>query len=96
MDIEIHPHLARRMASRGVLRAELEDVLTRGWRALGARPGTSARRLVFPLDGEWQGRRFEEKEVTVYFKDVDGRLVVLTAIARYGADFPREDQGREG
>ena len=43
--------------------------------------------LAFRYDGEWLGRLYEEKEVTVYHKMSDEELVVLTAIARYGSGF---------
>ena len=36
-----------------------------------------------------EGTHYEEKEVTVYFKTDEDRLILLTAIARYGSDFSR-------
>jgi hypothetical protein len=39
----------------------------------------------------WEETHYEEKEVTVYFKFEGGQFVLLTAIARYGQNFPRED-----
>ena len=66
-----------------------ERTLADGWPSAGAREGRLARTLVFPFAAEWQGRVFAEEEVTVYFKVADGETVVFTAIARYGAGFPR-------
>jgi len=37
----------------------------------------------------WEGRHFDEKEVTVYYKLVDDKLVLLTVKARYGKRFSR-------
>jgi hypothetical protein len=65
-------------------------VLEAGWPCLDAQPGTECRTLVFTFRGEWEGRWYEEKEVTVYFKHVNGALILLTAKARYGSKFPRQ------
>jgi hypothetical protein len=43
--------------------------------------------LVFKYDNYWEGRQFEEKEVTVYYVLADTEMILLTAIARYGKDF---------
>jgi hypothetical protein len=83
-----HPHLAARLAQRGVLAEEVEAVLSEGW-AAPSREGTEARRFVFPFGKQRLGRHFEEKEVTVYFKYDGNVLIVLTAVARYGSQFPR-------
>ena len=34
-------------------------------------------------------RNYEDKEVTVYFKIEDDELILVTASAQYGSDFPR-------
>lgn len=84
------------MAQRGVTRREVENVIEEGWLTSSAKPGTWGRRKVFVYNKEWEGRTFEEKEVTVYFKiGKDGDLLLLTVVARYGSDFPRgiEDEG---
>jgi hypothetical protein len=60
--------------------------------SVGGRRGTPSRErgrtLVFTYNAQWEGTHYEEKEVTVYFKS-DNTLILLTAIARYGSDFPR-------
>ena len=33
---------------------------------------------------------YEEKEVSVYYREVGDERVILTTKARYGKDFPRE------
>jgi hypothetical protein len=48
--------------------------------------------MVFPYQEDWEGRWYEEKEVSVYYKVVEGVLVLLTVKARYGKDFPRGER----
>ena len=45
--------------------------------------------FVFPYRRAWEGQFYEEKEVTVYYKIVTGKMVLLTVKARYGQAFPR-------
>lgn len=48
--------------------------------------------MVFPYKMEWEGRFYEEKEVTIYYRTVDDHLVLLTAKARYGKGFVRGEK----
>ncbi len=48
--------------------------------------------MVLPYQAEWEGQFYEEKEVSVYYKGVGERLILLTVKARYGKDFPRGEQ----
>ena len=77
------------MEQRGVSRSEIERTLNEGWDAGDAKPGTEGRTYVFPFHDEWEGTRYDEKEVTVYFKRSEDDIILLTVIARYGNDFPR-------
>lgn len=86
---DLHPHLRRRMAQRGVSVDELEKVLNNGWEASDAKPGTEGKVLVFPHSAEPHEGFYSEKEVTAYYKHVEGQLIVLTVKARYGQLFPR-------
>ena len=86
---DLHAHLAARMAQRGVSADEVEEVVNDGWPATDAKPGMEGCVKVFPYNGEWEGKLFAEKEVVVYFKRADDRIVVLTVKARYGSGFPR-------
>lgn len=86
---DLHPHLKARMDQRGVKRRESERTLNEGWEAEDAKEGTFGKVMVFPYQAEWEGRFYEEKEVTVYYKFVDNRLILLTVKARYGKDFSR-------
>lgn len=55
--------------------------------------GTLGKVMVFPYHADWEGRFYEEKEVTVYFRGrVGDDLALLTVKARYGRDFPRGEQ----
>ena len=86
---DIHPHLRSRMEMRGVSLDDVNITLANGWLAVDSAPGTEGRTWVFDFGGVWEGKFYAEKEVTVYFKRVDLRIVPLTAKARYGANFPR-------
>lgn len=86
---DLHPHLQARIEQRGISIDEIERTLNVGWEALDTKPGTKGRVLVFDYQAEWLGRFFEEKEVTVYYKVVGETIILLTAKARYGEDFPR-------
>ena len=89
MTIDGHSHLLARMEQRGITLEEIERTLAAGWAALDAKPGTRGKTLVFEYQDEWLGEFFEEKEVTVYYKQSGDDIVVLTAIARYGSGFAR-------
>ena len=75
------------MQQRGVTVAEVEDTINRGWDATDAKPGCIGKVMVYNYDREWEGSRYPQKEVTVYFKVDDGRLILLTVKARYGHTF---------
>jgi hypothetical protein len=88
-EADLHAHLRARMHQRGISRKEIERTLNEGWEATDARPGMSGRVMVFPYEAEWEGRFYQEKEVTVYYKVIGEDIVLLTAKARYGQGFPR-------
>jgi hypothetical protein len=88
---DLHAHLQARMAQRGVTLEEIQQVLRSGWQATDCRPGTLGKVLVLPGAAEWEGRFYDEKEVTVYYKVKDNRIILLTAKARYGHGFPRRE-----
>jgi hypothetical protein len=80
------------MAQRGIRREEIERTVNDGWEATDAKPGTLGKVMVFPFQEQWEGRMYEEKEVSVYYKIIEGMLVLLTVKARYGRSFPRGEQ----
>ena len=86
---DFHPHLEARMLQRGVTKEEMERALNEGWEADDAKVGTIGKVFVFPYDADWEGKRFVQKEVTVYYKLTGGRIVLLTVKARYGRSFPK-------
>ena len=77
------------MEQRGITEDEVRKTIREGWRSGDAKPGTQGRTMVFPYDADWKETHYEEKEVTVYFKVDNDELILLTAVARYGSDFPR-------
>jgi hypothetical protein len=86
---DIHNHLKARMLQRGITLEEIKETINKGWDAKDIRIGTEGKILVFPFNGEWEGKFYEEKEVTVYFKIKEGKIILLTAKARYGKDFSK-------
>ena len=86
---DLHAHLQSRMNQRGVTLPELEQTLSEGWEAKDCKPGTLGKVMVFAYEMEWEGQSHLEKEVTVYYKEAEGKRVLLTVKARYGASFPR-------
>ena len=52
-----------------------------------AKEGTTAKVFVFKYNAYWEERYFEEKEVTVYYKHKDRKLILLTVKAKYGKSF---------
>jgi hypothetical protein len=91
-DTDLHVHLKARMVQRGISKEEIERTLNEGWTAGDAKAGTQGKVLVLTYQDQWEGRWYEEKEVSVYYKGVEGSLVLLTVKARYGKDFPRGEQ----
>ena len=83
-DNDIHQHIFARMQQRGVTREEIQIVLNEGRDAKDCKPGTCGKVMNFEYQREWEGIYFEEKEVTVYYKIKEGKLVLLTVKARYG------------
>ncbi len=72
------------MLQRGVTRGEIEATLRKGWEADDAKAGTWGKVSIFSYDDNWEGKFFEEKEVTVYYKFIDNTFALLTVKARYG------------
>ncbi|RMG78782.1 MAG: DUF4258 domain-containing protein [Chloroflexi bacterium] len=92
---DLHAHLQARMEQRGITFSELQQTLASGWEATDCRPGTAGRVFVFSYEAEWEGRFYNEKEVTVYFKVKDNQIILLTAKSRYGQGFPRGETTHE-
>jgi len=84
---ELHSHLKKRMQERGVTIEEIQITLNHGKNAEDAKSGTAGKKHVFNFNEYWEGQYFKEKEVTVYYKKVQKKVILLTALARYGEDF---------
>jgi hypothetical protein len=89
---DLHPHLKERMEQRGVNLNEINHVLQHGFEARDAKRGTQGKVFVFEYDDLWLGKKYLEKEVTVYFRKQNMGLIILTVKARYGKDFPRGEE----
>jgi len=86
---DFHPHLKARMLQRGVTEEEVEHTLRNGWQADDAKLGTDGKVFVFPYNAQWESKYFAEKEVTVYYKFIRGKFMLLTVKARYGMAFSK-------
>ncbi len=73
-DEDLHAHLRSRMSQRGVSREEIEITLNQGRQAVDVKPGTEGKIFIFSYKTEWEGRFYEEKEVTVYYKVRKGKI----------------------
>lgn len=72
--------------------AEIEIAINKGWDADDAVEGTTGKVFTFSYNAQWEGKFFEEKEVTVYYKYKGSNLILLTAKARYGKQFSRKEE----
>lgn len=88
-DADIHHHLRARMFQRGISKEEIEITINKGWSAGGAKEGTIGKTFIFPYNNYWEDKFFDEKEVTVYYKIKEEKMVLLTAKARYGKNFKK-------
>jgi len=88
---DIHTHIKARMQQRGISIEEIETAINKGWNAEDAVEGTVGKVFVFPYNVEWEGKLFEEKEVTVYYKYKGRQFILLTAKARYGKQFLKKE-----
>jgi len=85
---QLHHHIRARMEQRGITVQEIETTINEGWNASDTKAGTTGKVFVFPFNAYWEQKYFEEKEVTVYYKEKD-KVVLLTVKARYGKGFVR-------
>lgn len=88
-DTDIHHHLRARMLQRGISREEIEIAINKGWTAEDAKEGIIGKIFIFPYNNYWEDKFYEEKEVTVYYKMKEEKMVLLTSKARYGKNFKK-------
>lgn len=88
-DKDIHNHLKMRMIQRGITKEEIEKTMNYGWDASNAKPGTFGKVYVFNYNRKWEGKFFKEKEVIVYYKVINKKVLLLTVKAKYVEGFPR-------
>jgi hypothetical protein len=67
-ETDIHHHLKFRMLQRGISKEEIENAFNKGRPANDAKEGVKGKVFVFPYNNYWEGKYYEEKEVTVYYK----------------------------
>jgi len=88
-EADLHPHLLARMNQRGVRLDEIQKTMNDGKIAANAKQGALGKVLIFPFEAEWEGQTYLEKEVTVYYKIIDKKVILLTVMVRYGQGFQK-------
>ncbi len=88
-DSDIHAHIKARMKQRGISIEEIQTVLAEGWNAEDSVAGTIGRVFVFSYKAEWEGKFFEKKEITVYYKYKEKTYRMLTAMTSGHNEFFR-------
>lgn len=80
------------MFQRGISMEEIEITINKGWDADDAKEGTIGKTFVFSYNNYWEDKFYNEKEVAVYYKIKEKKMVLLTAKARYGKSFKKGGQ----
>lgn len=88
-DSDIHHHLRVRMLQRGISQEEIAITINKGWNAEDAKEGTIGKTYIFSYNSYWEDKFHEEKEITVYYKIKEEKIILLTAKARYGKNFKK-------
>jgi len=68
-------------------RRRLKKTLEKGEDAKDAKLGTYGKVLIFLYNDYWEGKFYEQKEITVYYKLVGEKTMILTVKARYDERF---------
>jgi len=79
--VRFHPHAMERMLERGATEDEVRAAIEGGER-IAAKYGRIGFRRNFSYDGEWQGRRYANKQLEVYAVEEQDWLVI-TVIVKY-------------
>ena len=79
MNIRFHPHAAERLAERGATEEEVVVTVESGER-FPAKFGRTGFRRNLPFGGEWNGRRYDTKQIEAYAVDEDGWLVITVIV----------------
>ena len=77
------------MLQRGISIEEIRITVDKGWPAEDVKDGTIGKTFAFPHNDYWEDKFYEEKEVTVYYKMKEEKMVLLSAKARYGKNFKK-------
>ena len=82
MAIKIHPHAAERMRERGTNVAEVEKTIETGER-FPAKFGRIGFRRNFPIDGKWNEKKYNTKQVEVIAVNEDDNWIAITVMVKY-------------
>jgi len=83
MDIEISEHTSERAKERGTNNDEIKDVILSGndCESKGNRKG---KEKVYEYNKEWNGKKFPEKLVRVFFVIGEKIITTITVIVQFG------------
>ena len=82
MAVRLHPHAAARLQERGGTEEEVRATVQNGER-FEAKFGRTGFRGNFSFDGEWQGKRYANKQVEAYAIQEGADWLVITVIVKY-------------
>jgi hypothetical protein len=80
--VRLHPHAIARLQERGGTEQEVKATVETGER-FEAKFGRTGFRRNFSYDGEWQGKRYPNKQIEAYAVEEDSEWLVITAIVKY-------------
>jgi hypothetical protein len=83
MKVQISPHALLRAKERGTNPSEIEQVLSTGT-LVPARHGRRCTTKLFRVDEVWQGKRYSQKMVEVYYVVEGDAIVVVTVYVFFG------------
>ena len=86
-DKDFHPHILKRMSERGITKLEIKKTLNDGLAISDVKAGTLGKKYLFNFNNVWNNKFYKFKEVKVFYKLINKRIILLTAISRFGNEF---------
>lgn len=82
MTIRFHPHAQERMVERGATDEEIRATVEHG-EQFPAKFGRTGFRRNFAFARDWQGKKYQTKQVEVYAVREGSDWLVITTVTRY-------------
>ncbi len=84
MDILISRHTLEVAQMRGASTEEIEEVILTGF-PVPAKYERIGKGKVFPFQGEWYGRHYQQNRVEVFYVVEENAIITVTVLVMYGA-----------